>query len=65
MKLVFPHPEEFLRKLSTIWARTFKLFAIPVLDRKNFKEYRFEEAPKLLACRISNMSRASPERSHV
>jgi hypothetical protein len=39
------HTQKFLRKLSTIWARTLKDIRQPSPRPKKFKEYKFERAP--------------------
>jgi len=41
----FPHPKEYLRSLSQIWARALKNIRQPCVDRKKFQEYRFEGVP--------------------
>jgi hypothetical protein len=40
----FPHAEEFLQKLSAIWACTPKNVLQPCSRPKYFKEYQFERA---------------------
>jgi hypothetical protein len=56
----FPHAEDFLPKLSVIWARALKIVRQPFSGPKKLIEYRFEGVPKYLLDRGTYMSGAGP-----